>query len=124
MKSRFAIALAVIAVALVAALLESPSPVVAQTKNARAWVYNVEPRVAGVGQLDLHIEFLFVGANTSFGGGGRSFDMSKAVITVAAGDTLTDVRTKITDAVIASATANGYTVARTAIVLPAWQTGQ
>ncbi len=83
---------------------------------ARAFVgsYNVQQIVAGgvADTFTVPLSVAFIGADVP-----RGVDADVIVVTLSFADTLAAMSTKIVDAVVARATALGYTVARTGVLM-------
>ncbi len=85
---------------------------------ARAFVgsYSVQQIAAG-GATDtftVPLSVVFIGADVTSGNG---VDIDAIVVTLSFADTLAAMSTKIVDAVVAKATALGYTVARSGVLM-------
>lgn len=85
---------------------------------ARAWVLGVEDAEPDTNDLIIRLPVLFIGADVP-----RRVDRDMIQIRIVPTDTLVGVRTKLVDEVIALATAKGYSLVRTAVLVPAFERG-
>ena len=79
---------------------------------------NFEVEITDTGATRLTLTVIFSGVDVPNGK-----DLSTAVVDIASADAPTTIRQKLTDALIAEAQRIGYSLAPTAIILPAFQKG-
>ena len=79
---------------------------------------NFEVEISPTGSIILTLTVIYGGSDVP---NGR--DMSVATVTIGAADSPSAMRSKLVDGVIAEATRIGYSLAPTAIILPAFQKG-